>query len=269
MRWKQHRVALFDCDSTLSAVEGIDVLADEPETRAAIADLTDQAMDGNVPLEEVYGRRLELINPTRSAMRAVKNRYKATVVPDAVAVLAALAAADTETWVISGGLLEPVAEFAAWLGVDPGRVKAVDAEFCPFDGNWWEPAKAEARYVDYERGHLSSTEGKGAVITANVVTPGRRILIGDGVSDLAASGVVDLFVAFAGVVARPAVTDRARVVVTSASLAPVLSLALGRSRVKEFIGTDHDAVARRSLELIDDGAVVFNDVTLERAFNAS
>ncbi len=269
MRWKRHDVVLFDCDSTLSSVEGIDELADEPSTQQAIAALTDKAMDGDVPLEDIYGERLALINPTRTKLRAVKNRYKSNVVPDAQATVAALKTTQAETWVISGGLLEPVEEFATWLGVEPGRVKAVGTEYCPFDGNWWEPAEADGRYVDYEKGHLSSTEGKAAVIDANVTNKGRRMLVGDGVSDLAAAPVVDLFVAYAGVVARPSVVEKARVVITSRSLAPSLPLALGRSQVKELIGTEHEEVARRSLELVEMGSVHFSEVTLERAFDAS
>ncbi len=269
MRWKPFQVALFDCDSTLSAVEGIDVLTDDPTTRAAISELTDLAMEGEVPLEDVYGERLAMINPTRREMRAVKNQYKAAVVPDAVEVLAALTAADIETWVISGGLLEPVVEFATWLGVSADRVKAVEAEFDPLDGNWWEPSQAEARYLDYDRGDLARTDGKASIIESNVATEGRRLFVGDGASDLAAASAVDLFVAYAGVVERADVVAQAPAVITSRSLAPVLALALGRDRVKELIGTDHDVVARTCLESIDAGSLQFNDVTTERAFDAS
>ena len=55
---------VFDCDSTLVAVEGIDELSGPYRDR--ITALTDAAMDGSVPLEEVYGRRLEIIQPTRA-----------------------------------------------------------------------------------------------------------------------------------------------------------------------------------------------------------
>ena len=57
------RTVIFDCDSTLSAIEGIEELA--VAHREEIARLTDLAMQGAVPLEEVYGRRLDLIRPSR------------------------------------------------------------------------------------------------------------------------------------------------------------------------------------------------------------
>ncbi|MBI4545890.1 MAG: hypothetical protein HY703_11890, partial [Gemmatimonadetes bacterium] len=54
---------LFDCDSTLSAIEGVEELA--AAHRAEVVALTESAMRGQVPLEQVYARRLELARPTR------------------------------------------------------------------------------------------------------------------------------------------------------------------------------------------------------------
>jgi phosphoserine phosphatase len=268
VRWRPYPVTLFDCDSTLSAVEGIDELADDPGHQAEIAALTERAMDGQLPLEEVYGRRLSLVNPTREEIRSVKASYKANAVPDAQATIAALDEAGNETWVISGGLLDPVAEFATWLGIASDRVRAVGTHFDPLHGDWWNQ-QTQPRYADHDRSELTTTTGKADVIRANVTSVGRRLLIGDGVSDLAASCEVDLFVAYAGVVSRPAVVDQARVVVTSASIAPVLALALGPARVRELIGGPHDAVARSCLDAIDAGAVRFNDEELGRRFASS
>lgn len=267
MRWRPYPVTLFDCDSTLSAVEGIDELSADPEDQRQIAALTESAMDGDVPLEDVYGRRLSLLNPTRNEIRDVKAKYKSAAVPDAQAVIAALDDAGAETWVISGGLLEPVAEFATWLGIPPDRVRAVETEFNPLDGDWWTSG-SEPRYADHDKGHLTTTTGKAEVIRDSVSTTGRRMLIGDGVSDLAAASEVDLFVAYAGVVERPAVVDAAPVVITSATLAPVLALSLGPGRVRELVGGTHDVVAKTCLAAIDNGALRFNDEDLERRFTA-
>lgn len=267
MRWRPYPVTLFDCDSTLSAVEGIDELPADPQSQEAVAALTDAAMDGHLPLEEVYGRRLSLLNPTQGDIRNVKSKYKASAVPDAQAVIAALGHADTETWIISGGLLEPVAEFATWLGVHPDRVRAVGTQFDPLAGDWWD-GNAEPRYAEHDKGHLTTTTGKADVIRTSVATEGRRMLIGDGVSDLAASTEVDLFVAYAGVVARQAVIEAAPVVITSESIAPVLALALGPTRVEELVDGPHGSVATTCLSAIDAGALHFNDSKLEQRFNA-
>ncbi len=161
-----------------------------------------------------------------------------------------------------------MAEFATWLGVDPKRVRAVSTHFDPLAGDWWDGA-SDPLYADHDKGHLTTTTGKADVIRGAVSTTGRRLLVGDGVSDLAAADEVDLFVAFAGVVSRPAVVSAAPVVVNSESLAPVLALALGPGRVKELVGGSHDAVARACLTTIDDGALTFNDPKLEQRFIAA
>src|SRR3954464_13846401 len=69
----QHSVNRFnsvilDVDSTLSGVEGIDWLASKRGSamEAAVASLTEQAMQGAIPLESVYGERLKMVRPTKA-----------------------------------------------------------------------------------------------------------------------------------------------------------------------------------------------------------
>ena len=100
------RTVLIDCDSTLSAIEGIDELA--VHHRADVERLTDDAMRGRIPLEQVYGRRLELVQPTRAALDALGRQYIARLVPDARETVAALQAAGVDVRIISGGLLPAV-----------------------------------------------------------------------------------------------------------------------------------------------------------------
>ena len=55
-----YTVVCFDCDSTLSKIEGIDELAKLAGLGEEMARLTDAAMNGVVPLEAVYEKRLSL-----------------------------------------------------------------------------------------------------------------------------------------------------------------------------------------------------------------
>ncbi|MCP3976613.1 MAG: hypothetical protein GY720_19175, partial [bacterium] len=70
----------------------------------------------------------------------------------------------------------------------------------------------------------------------------RSLLIGDGVSDLAARDVVDLFVGFTGVVARPHVVAESDVLVTGNSLAPILQIALTEADISTLSGTVYESV---------------------------
>ncbi len=125
MTTPRFRTVIFDCDSTLSAIEGIDELA--AGHREAIAALTDAAMRGEVPLEAVYGQRLELIRPNRDSVDALAAQYIAAAVPDAHATIQALLERGVRVKILSGGLRQAILPFAAWLGVAADDVAAVDA----------------------------------------------------------------------------------------------------------------------------------------------
>jgi phosphoserine phosphatase len=215
-RLKRVGTVVFDCDSTLSTLEGIDVLAEGHAVE--VAALTDAAMRGDVPLEAVYGRRLELVRPNRAALERLAAQYVATLVPDARAVIDALRDEGIEVRIISGGLLPAVAALGRALGLRPEQVAAVDL-FLDGDGGYagWDSTSPLAR-----------SGGKGDVLDRwRTGVPGPVMLVGDGATDLEARPHVDVFVAYAGVVARPDVVNHAAVVVHSPSLAPVLPLALG------------------------------------------
>ena len=207
---------VFDCDSTLSSIEGIDELASG--RRAEIAALTDAAMDGQIPLEAVYGRRLALVRPSRAALAALGRRYAETLVPDARETVAVLRAEGVEVRVLSGGLRPAVAALAAELGVPDEMVAAVAVRF-----------DAGGEYAGFdEASPLTRNGGKREVLAAWLAgAPRPAMLVGDGVTDLEARPAVDRFVAYTGVIARDPVVRAADVVVRSSSLAPVLALALG------------------------------------------
>lgn len=245
------------------------MLAAELGMEADVAKLTDSAMNGDRDLSDVYGARLELLNPSRTQVMALKSAYKRTAVPHAKATVEALIASDVDTWIVSGGLVEPVREFGVWLGVEPSHVQAVGVEFDPLAGEWWSEGPDETKYLEYRAGHLTATTGKGDVLDRSIKRRGRRLMVGDGMSDAAVGSSVDMFVAFAGVVDRPQVTKLAPVVIRSASLAPLLALALGPSETVRLLDTSHRQVALAALEAIDDGALEFNDAALGRSFAAA
>lgn len=207
---------IFDCDSTLSAIEGIEELSHAH--REEIARLTEAAMRGEIPLEDVYGRRLELVRPTREQVGALGERYVRTLVTDARETIAALLAEGIEVRVMSGGIRQAVVTLALALGLTERAVAAVEVHF---DEN--------GAYAGFdEASPLARSGGKRTVLERWVPELPRPImLVGDGVTDLEARPPADTFVAFAGVVERPAVIDAADVVVRTPSLAPIVVLALG------------------------------------------
>ena len=213
---RRYGSVIFDCDSTLSAIEGIDELAHAH--REEITRLTESAMRGEIALEDVYGRRLELVRPTRAQVEALGERYVQTLVTDTHETVAALLSEGIEVRVMSGGIRQAVLTLALALGLSEQEIAAVDVYF---DSN--------GEYAGFDnRSPLARSGGKRTVLERWLPELPRPImLVGDGATDLEARPPADLFVAFAGVVERLAVIEAADEVVRTSSLAPILVLALG------------------------------------------
>lgn len=211
------RTVVFDCDSTLSDIEGIDVLA--ADHKDEVARLTDAAMRGEIALEQVYGRRLELARPDRARMDALARAYVERLVPDAREVVGALLAEGVDVRVVSGGLLPAVLAVARELHIPDEAVAAVDLRF-----------DDEGAYAGFDEASPMARSGGKRVQLERWIAEGlpRPILmVGDGVTDLEARPPADAFAAYAGVILRPQVVAAADVVLRARSLAPVLALALG------------------------------------------
>ncbi len=199
---------VFDCDSTLSRIEGVDELS--AEHRDEIAELTREAMAGRMKLEDVYGRRLDVIQPHRNAVATVGRKYIEHATPDARDVIAALKSLGKEIRIVSGGIRLAVVTFAGWLGLKDEHVFAVKVYF-----------DSDSHYRGYERENpLTRSDGKIEVLAG--LPPARTAFIGDGVTDLAAKGEVDTFICYSGTAARPEVEVGADHVVRTESLAGIL-----------------------------------------------
>jgi phosphoserine phosphatase len=196
----KYRFLFFDVDSTLVTIEGIDVLAGgNPE----IAKLTEAAMNGLVPLDQVYARRLEIIRPTRSAVDALAQRYLASLVDGAEEVIAELHARGHVLHLVTAGIEQAIAPLAKHL-----RIRNVHAVRLLFDEN--------GAYEDFDRRSLlARAGGKELVVRAvRARSKGGAAMIGDGASDLEAKPAVDLFIGFGGVAERPLVRENADVFVS-------------------------------------------------------
>ncbi len=182
------KLIIFDCDSTLSAIEGIDELAREKgaEIFSEVEALTNAAMNGEVPLDEVFARRLEIIQPDLATCQKIEQLYIDTVEPSAVETLSALKELGYTPMILSGGfkrLIEPLADF---LGIE--RIEAVPLHL---DEN--------GNYVKFDNSYPTTYNGGKPEIIAKLkeeFSPERIIMVGDGVSDLETKAGVDLFVGY-------------------------------------------------------------------------
>lgn len=264
--WRAYDLVFFDCDSTLTRIEGIDELARLKGLFDEVQRLTAAAMDGEVHLSSVYDRRLDLLRPTRADIRSIERLYRADIVPDVRELIGALNALRRRVFIVSGGLALAVVRFGVSLGVPHEHIRAVDVVFDRLSGRWWdygldrEGHNPAERYLDYEPGPLTETHGKADIVRElREGRAGRALLVGDGVSDLMARSAVDLLVGYGGVVHRERVAAEADVFIECESLAPVLPLAASPSDCRRCAQAGFQPLLDKGLNLIREGAVHFRD----------
>jgi phosphoserine phosphatase len=208
------KLICFDCDSTLSSIEGIDELARirGQEVFSRVEALTNDAMNGAVRMEDVFGLRMEIVRPGAREAAAVGKRYVETVEATAKATLSELARMGWTSVIISGGFRQVIRPLADFLGVS--RVEAVDLYFGE-DGSYKGYAS------DYP---TTRTGGKCEVISRlrAEMKPAKVVMVGDGASDMETRPVVDLFVGYGGFASREKVKQGAAAFVTSLAAVPAL-----------------------------------------------
>ena len=169
-------------------------------------------------------------------------------------------------------MIDAVKGFGRRLGVAPERIRAVELEYNELSGRWWDyhdPGAQQAKtYLDYSEGPLTVSSGKSKIIGELAGDlPGKRLMIGDGASDLAARDAVDLFIGYGGVVARDAVKAKADIFLQSPSLAAILPLAAGYRSFSALRGSAHEAVFRKGItQILDAESVSFRASTLREQF---
>jgi len=209
------KLVIFDCDSTLSAIEGIDELARArgPQVLAEVEAMTTAAMEGKIALQDVFARRLDIIRPRLADVAAVGRQYVERVEPTALATLARLRSAGWTPLILSGGFRPVIAPLATHLGI--GRVEAVDLFF-----------DAAGNYADYDKEFPTTRSGGKPELIAVLkreLAPVRTVMVGDGVSDLETRDAVDLFVGFGRYTERAKVKAGAHAYIHSlAELLPLL-----------------------------------------------
>ncbi|MBP7143117.1 MAG: HAD-IB family phosphatase [Opitutaceae bacterium] len=218
----QPRLLLLDCDSTLSAIEGIDELGrvrGEAVFKSVEA-MTHDAMEGRIPVEAVFARRLEIIQPRLQDVKSVGQRYLETVEPTAVGMLRQVRSSGWTPIIVSGGFRQAIRPLADFLGIS--RIEAVDLWF---DG--------QGNYAGYDAAFPTTRSGGKPLIVESLkreLHPALIAAVGDGVSDLESKPVVDCFVGFGRYLRRERVAREAHHFIMSLDALPALLARLPESK---------------------------------------
>ncbi|BDS08685.1 hypothetical protein NT6N_37250 [Oceaniferula spumae] len=201
------KLIIFDCDSTLTAIEGIDELArlQGEKVFEEIERLTNAAMDGLVPINEVFGRRLDLIQPSRDFVGQVGQLCLDEIEPTAKATIDKLRANGWEPIIVSGGFTQVIEPLAAYLGIE--RIEAVPLKF-----------NADGSYAGFDTDAAPTRNGGKPEVIAMLkkeLNPERVVMVGDGISDLETRNEADAFIGFTRYAARDKVVHEAEQCVAS------------------------------------------------------
>ncbi len=209
-----NRNFVFDFDSTLTSVEGLDVLAEislknnpeRDEVVKKIQEITDLGIDGDISFTDSLSRRIALLKANKSQLGELIDFLKTKLSDSVKANQPFFEKYRDQIYVISCGFKEFIEPVVADLGIAPERVFAntfkydQDGTIIGFD----------------ETNPLSQHNGKVNCLKESGID-GEIQIIGDGYSDyvMRREGVADKFFAYTENVSRKKATDNADHVVAS------------------------------------------------------
>jgi phosphoserine phosphatase len=202
----------FDCDSTLSRIEGIDELASRRGRKQEVSRLTEAAMSGSLAIDAVFAERLSIVSPDEASMTWLGERYVQELVPGAKETVEALHNLGKVVYVVSGGLLPAVRHLSRALAIPDAHVFAVAIDF---DGG--------GAYRGFDTtSPLARADGKAVVCEQLAARHGSIAMVGDGVTDIAAREGGAYVVGFGGVAYREQVVKGADCYVAGPELTATL-----------------------------------------------
>lgn len=202
----RYKSVVLDVDSTLCGIEGIDWLAAlrGPDIANRVAYQTSVAMQGEIPIQDLYGNRMKLVSPTRDEIKSLTDAYRVALAPGAKDAIDSWRAAGVHVILISAGLKAAIAPIAVELGFDEAHVNALEVQF-----------DSEGVFHDFDRtSPLTSVLGKRELLR-QLDLPRPLLAVGDGITDLAMQEVADTFAAFTAFASRDPVTSKADIIVSS------------------------------------------------------
>jgi phosphoserine phosphatase len=210
LRLADFRLAAFDMDSTLIAIECVDEIAAMAGRKAEVAAITEAAMRGEIPdYKESLRRRVAMLAgvTVEDLQRVYDERLRFN--PGVERFVAACRAAGLHTLLVSGGFTFFSDRVVARLQIDESRANVLEIADGALTG----------RLVDPPWGDIcDGAEKRRAVLQACArlgIEPKQAIAVGDGANDLPMMSAVGLSIAFH---AKPAVQAQAMLAIVEGGL---------------------------------------------------
>lgn len=183
---------IIDFDSTIVQSESLEDLAmialadcaDREERVRAVADITDQAMNGLLRFDEALTRRIPLLRARREHLGELVRLLETKITPSLAVQYDFFRSNAHRIYVVSGGFREFIVPVVEPLGINPENVYANDFVF-----------DAEDNIVTANMNNFLAQEDGKTKLLRHLNLPRPRVIIGDGFSDyqLKASGEAEEF----------------------------------------------------------------------------
>ncbi len=221
---------IFDCDGTLSSIEGIDELANINHVGHIVKQLTQDAMGISGMTPQLYEKRLTLVRPTQAQVLSAGQEYIKHQTPDILQIIQLLYRLQKVVYIVSAGLLPAVKVLADFLKIPKENVFAVDIQF-----------NQQGEYHDFDRASpMTRKNGKREIVFALKKKHNTLAFVGDGLTDYEVYDQVTRFVGYGGAYYRPNIAALCEYYIKTASMAPLIP----------FILTEHEMIQLSTVEKI-------------------
>lgn len=203
---------VFDVDSTLVSIEGLDFLARLKGKEEELSKITKAAMGGSMSMRKAMEIKMKTIAPSYADLVRMGQEYINNVTPGAIETIKILKNYSIKVWVLTGNFNPAVLMLAEFLGIGPDNVLTNEIYF-----------DSKKNYLGFDLDNpLSNNGGKSVTINKHKDVMQRTVLVGDGSTDLDAKNVVDLFIGYGGAVYRPNVERYSDVYITEKNLQAII-----------------------------------------------
>lgn len=219
---RSKRLLVADMDSTMITVECIDELADYAGLKAEIAEVTEQAMRGELAFEAALEARVALLSGLNEEVIDLCREERVRITPGAVPLVRTMRANGAWCLLVSGGF----DRFATRVAADIGFNESLSNSLCVAHGRL---TGAVAHPI------LGAAAKKEALLRACAergVPAGHALAVGDGANDIPMLEAAGLGVAYH---AKPAAADAADARIVQGDLTALL-FAQGYKR-KDWVET--------------------------------
>jgi phosphoserine phosphatase len=208
---RRKRLLIADMDSTIIGQECIDELADYAGVKAAVAEITDAAMRGELDFEGALMARVALLKglPEEVLGRCFRERVRLN--PGARTLVGTMNALGAETALVSGGFTYFTKRVAAAAGFGSARANRLVVEEGCLTGEVARPILGKAA-------KLAALE---AIMGRLGTGPEAAVAVGDGANDLAMVAAAGLGVAYR---AKPTLARAADARLDHSDLTAILAL---------------------------------------------